>query len=216
MKMNKMEITNLIGRYLKEFDCNFNYIKEIDTFNLGLALQSKMKTVDVFIHVCDDEYVVYGLLPIGADASDKKMMASMSEFICRVNYGLKNGCFELDMDDGEIKYRTYVDCEESIPSIEVVRNSILCLAAMVEKYSEGILDIVFGNVSAKTAAQKCEDFDYLSMQRKFDEMINKGIDAVSSSAKGESDDMEDDLDVDVDYIINEIFKAGGGIEKPKQ
>ena len=80
----------------------------------------------------------------------------MADFICRANYGLLNGNFELDIRDGEIRYKTYVDCEGNNPSIEIVRNSIYCPAAMMERYSAGIADIIFGNATAEEAVIKCE------------------------------------------------------------
>lgn len=84
------------------------------------------------------------------------MMAVMAEFICRANYGLKNGNFELDMRDGEIRYKSFVDCEGLTPTTEMVRNSIHCPAAMFDRYGDGIVDIIFGNSTAKEAVAKCE------------------------------------------------------------
>lgn len=69
-------------------------------------------------------------------------MAIMAEFICRANYGLKNGNFELDMRDGEIRYKSFVDCEGLTPTTEMVRNSIHCPAAMFDRYGDGIVDII--------------------------------------------------------------------------
>ena len=36
------------------------------------------------------------------------------------NYGLKNGCFELYFRDGEIRFRSFIDCEDVMPSTEVI------------------------------------------------------------------------------------------------
>ena len=43
----------------------------------------------------NDELVVYGICPVHADEKDEEMMAQMSEFLHRANYGLKNGCLSL-------------------------------------------------------------------------------------------------------------------------
>lgn len=82
------------------------------------------------------------------------MMASMAEFVCRANYGLTNGSFELDMRDGEIRFKSFVDCEGTTPTAEMIRNSIHCPAAMFERYSAGI--VVLGNATVKEAIVKCE------------------------------------------------------------
>lgn len=100
--------------------------------------------------------MVYGIYPIGADHDDEKMMAQMAEFICRANFGLKNGCFEFDFRDGEIRYKSFVDCDEVLPSTEVVKNSIHCTAAMYKRYATGITAIIFAGSSAKEAIAMCE------------------------------------------------------------
>ena len=61
-----------------------------------------------------------------------------------------------DFRDGEIRFRSYIDCENLLPSTTVVKNSIHCTAAMVKRYAPGILDIIFGGVKAKDAITKCE------------------------------------------------------------
>lgn len=112
--------------------------------------------MNYIIDVKEDEFIVYAISPLGADDDDKKMMSTMADFLCRTNYGLKNGNFELDMRDGEIRYKIFVDCESIIPTTEIVRNSIYCPAAMFDQYGVGIVDIIFGSTTAKEAIAKCE------------------------------------------------------------
>ena len=80
----------------------------------------------------------------------------MNEFINRANYGLRNGNFELDVRDGEIRYKIYVDCDNQLPSREVVRSSIIIPSVMFERYSQGLLDVMFRGSSAEEAISKCE------------------------------------------------------------
>ena len=46
--------------------------------------------------------------------------------------------------------------KSTFPSLEAVKNSIQCTAAMFKCYGPGIIDIIFGGVSAKEAIIKCE------------------------------------------------------------
>ncbi len=121
-----------------------------------MNLKTRLKNVRYIIRVRDENYNVYAISPINADESDSDMMQKMAEFICRANYGLKNGNFELDMRDGEIRYKCFVDCEEDIPSETTIRNSIFCPASMFRVYSPGILAIIFGDSTAKAAIDLCE------------------------------------------------------------
>lgn len=149
-------IANAINSFLTEDDWHFSFDDQRGLFKFGLNLKGRIKKVSYIVDVKDDEYVVYAVSPLGADEDDEKMMATMAEFICRANYGLKNGNFELDMRDGEIRYKCFVDSEGITPTTEMVRNSIHCPAAMFDRYGAGIVDIIFGNATAKEAIAKCE------------------------------------------------------------
>mgnify|MGYP000070258736 FL=1 len=149
-------IADAINSFLTEDDWHFSFDDQRGLFKFGLNLKGRIKNVRYIVDVKDDEYVVYSISPIGADEDDEKKMAIMAEFICRANYGLKNGNFELDMRDGEIRYKSFVDCEGLTPTTEMVRNSIHCPAAMFDRYGDGIVDIIFGNSTAKEAVAKCE------------------------------------------------------------
>lgn len=149
-------IANVINSFLTEDDWYFSFDDKRGVFRFDLNLKGRIKKVSYIIDVEDDEYVVYAISPLGADDDDEKMMATMADFLCRANYGLKNGNFELDMMDGEIRYKCFVDCEGITPTTEMVRNSILCPAAMFDRYGVGIVDIIFGNTTAKEAIAKCE------------------------------------------------------------
>ena len=149
-------IADAINSFLTEDDWHFSFDDQCGLFKFSLNLKGRIKKVSYIVDVKDDEYVVYAISPLGADEDDEKMMAIMAEFICRANYGLKNGNFELDMRDGEIRYKSFVDCEGLTPTTEMVRNSIHCPAAMFDRYGDGIVDIIFGNSTAKEAVAKCE------------------------------------------------------------
>ena len=155
-RMYSETIAQAINNYLTEDEWHFSFDEKRGLFKFGLSLKGKIKKINYIIDVKDDEYVVYAVSPLGADEDDKEMMAAMAEFVCRANYGLKNGNFELDMRDGEVRFKCFVDCEGITPSKDMVENSIHCPAAMFKRYGSGIVDIIFGNATAKEAVEKCE------------------------------------------------------------
>lgn len=138
----------------KEWRCHFDEQRGI--FDFGLKLGCKLQKVRLILDVKEDALVAYGICPVSAERGNAEMMAQMAEFICRANYGLLNGNFELDFRDGEIRYKSYVDCEELIPSADVIDNCIHCICAMFTRYSSGILDIIFADGTAKAAIAACE------------------------------------------------------------
>lgn len=154
-KIYSTDIANAIKSYLKEDDWHYSFDEEKGLFKFGLSIRGKIKNISYIVDVRDDEYIVYAISPVCAD-EDNKMMAAMAEFVCRANYGLKNGNFELDMRDGEVRFKCFVDCEGITPSKDMVQNSIHCPTVMFKRYGSGIVDIIFGNATAKEAVEKCE------------------------------------------------------------
>lgn len=157
MKNNySMQIADKINGFLSSDDWDYTFDENKGIFRFGLHLNSNLKTLTYIVKVKKDSFLVYGILPIGVEIENKDMMHTMAEFICRCNFGLINGNFEFDFRDGEIRYKSFVDCEAIKPSDEIIRNSIHCVAIMVERYSRGILDIIFSGVPANVAIERCE------------------------------------------------------------
>ncbi len=150
------DIVSEIRGFLLDDDWKFDFDDEKGIFRFGVNIDGKMKHVNYFMPVRDDSYTVYAISPVSGDPEDPLTMAAIADFVCRANYGLRNGNFEVDMTDGEIRYKVFVDCDGVIPSREVVRGSIIIPAMMFERYSPGLLDVIFKGVSAADAIAKCE------------------------------------------------------------
>ena len=150
------QIAAEVNSFLEGDDWHFSFDEDRGIFRFNLSIKGRMKSISYIVDIKDDAYIVYAISPISGDQDDAEMMAQLAEFITRANYGLKNGCFEMDFNDGEIRYRIFVDCEDQLPTNQIIKNSIYVTAATFSRYSEGILDIVFGGATGKDACAKCE------------------------------------------------------------
>lgn len=164
------EIATVVKQFLDADDWHYSFDENRGIFDFGLRIRSKIQKIKYLVDVKDDEIVFYGICPIGADRDDTEMMAQMAEFLCRANYGLKNGSFEFDFRDGEIRYKSFVDCDGVLPSTEVVKNSIYCIDVMYKRYAPGIVDIIFAGCSAKDAIAKCEKSPEEELRSLFSEL----------------------------------------------
>lgn len=151
------ELVNLIKDVLSEDKLRFCFDEERGVFEFTVGLNRTLKNICYLIRIREDAYTVYAVSPIGVNEDDRTMMETMAEFICRMNFGLRNGSFDLDVRDGEIRYKSYVDSDKTVPSRAIIRNSIGIPLLMYERYSEGIVGIVFGGMSAEEAIDRCEN-----------------------------------------------------------
>lgn len=206
--MNKItysqSIANAIRRYLNEVKWQFHFDDKQGVFTFGKKFKGRVKTVIFNIHVREDDYIVYATSLLGVSCNDKALMTTMAEFICRVNYELCNGGFELNMDNGgELRYKCFVDCEGITPTFEMVSNSIHCPDDMFYHYVEGIADVIFKNMTAKEAYEKCENTWEEVMRLLFgDELDSEENEATIPDTSPDSDD-------DEIVIKTELFKPKG-------
>ena len=111
----------------------------------------------VYVIIEEDALQTIVYTPLHAVPTDKACMARVSEYICRVNYGLKNGNFRLDFSDGEICYVCYIDCVDRIPDNEVFLGAIFASMKMHERYSDGLARVILTDVSPKEMVAYCEE-----------------------------------------------------------
>lgn len=153
--MDQEQIVDAVRDWLDNDDWHYDYDAENHLIRTGVSLTSKLRTARVFIPIREDgSYIVNMYSPINGDPKD---LGEMLKYLNMANYGLANGNFELDMRDGEIRYRTYVNCKEieSLPG-QIIKDSILVGWVMMERYGNGIAAIAMGFSDAETEIKKAE------------------------------------------------------------
>ena len=157
MKNYSSEIAQAIKEHLEEREMKWVAFDENDgSFGFVVHLPGQISFIHYIIKVHEDDYTVVAICPVCPAASDSAALAAMAEFVCRANYGLKNGNFEMDFRDGELRYKCFVDCDEQIPSQSVVRDSISVPAAMMKRYASGIINVLYKGVDVESAVEECE------------------------------------------------------------
>ena len=150
-----MQIAKWVKQFLDEDDWHYEFNEEKGVFNFNLTLKGKLQSIRYRILIRKYDYSVYTVCPMSAE----DCLPQMAEFLCRANYGLANGNFELDFRDGEIRYKCFVTCDETVPGKETIKDSIYAPARMFTRYSEGILAVLFNMKSAEQAVKDCESAD---------------------------------------------------------
>ncbi len=146
------EIARAVDAFLTADDWRYSFNEEAGIFRFGMQYDGKLQKVDFLIRIRDEFFVVYACPPLTA----KDCLPEMAEFIARANYGLQNGCFELDFEDGEIRFRTFVDCDGQLPAESVIRNSVYTAVTMMRRYGDGIAAVLFGAQTPVIAVAACE------------------------------------------------------------
>ncbi len=145
-----------IQEYLDGINWRYSFDEEQGVFKMGVNMSGKLKSCDISILVRENYYILYAGISLSADEG---CMNAISGYIHRVNYGLRFGSFEFDLRDGEIRYKMCVDCGKDcdcLPSESVVERSVNIPIAMLEKYGDGLLGIMFAGMTAEDAIKMAE------------------------------------------------------------
>jgi len=67
---------------------------------------------------------------------------AMAEFLTRANYGLALGNFEMDMNDGELRFKTSIDVEGATLTPELIRPVIYANVLTMDEYLPAILAVI--------------------------------------------------------------------------
>ena len=155
--MEREQIVDAVRDWLDNDDWRYEYIAEKQLIKMGINLNSKIKSGNIFIDFKNDCYLVYLYSPINGD---KENLEELTKYLTMANYGLINGNFELDVRDGEIRYKTYVNCDglESL-SAAVIQDSICVGCVMMDRYGDGIAALALGFSDAETEINKAEHRD---------------------------------------------------------
>ena len=152
--MKTEAIVDAIGDFLDADDWKYEYKGAKKLFAMGVSLHCRLQNTRLYIDVKEDAYLVYAISPISANS---ETTTELMRYLTRANYALINGNFELDLRDGEVRYKSYVNCDSltDLPSA-IIRDSIYVPCAMMNKYGDGIAAIAMGYSDADTELKKAE------------------------------------------------------------
>ena len=163
---------------------HYNYKPERDMIEMTMGLR-EVSTCRVITKVHDERFVTYCIFPL-RPTEDKR--AAVGEYLHRANYGLNIGNFEMDYEDGEIRYKANILCGDQIPEMSRIERLVDVGMNMINRYGPGILKIMYGdgNVSPKALIDAIEKQDRPSSSALSEAVIDSMLESLLS---GGGDDL---------------------------
>lgn len=151
MLLPKESVLSIVRDFLDRMDIRY---KTTDyTCKFGMNLNSRLSSVDVEIRCYDGLFIVYATAPLHASPDKRDDVMS---FITFANYGLQRGNFEMDQNDGEIRYKDFLSFGEVFPSDHEVSSTISIPMLMMNRYGDGLINVMFNNADPEEACKACE------------------------------------------------------------
>lgn len=96
------------------------------------------------------QFLYYSVCPSRVPEGKRKQMALA---LTRMNYGFKIGNFEMDLDSGEIHFKTSIQFSEEIEMRSLIRQVIISNILAMDEYLPMVMKIMFSDADEKTVAE---------------------------------------------------------------
>lgn len=150
------KVIELIKEFFKASDWKYKYNEKKKMFLFGVNMNGVLGRLRMCIFLRDESYIVYAIL---SNTPEEGCYGKVAEYLHRVNYGMRNGNFEFDYRDGEIRYKTYVNFEGSELSPDIITESILVPVFMVDLYGKNLMRIMLGDGDPAELVKEVESRD---------------------------------------------------------
>lgn len=156
MREYSQKIAENIKQFLEDDDWNYRMDEENGVISTGMKLKCKFQRADVSIRIGTDTFMVLFILPVNAEES---VRPKVLDFINRANYGLIRGGFEMDIRDGEVRFRTSHYCGKNIDMIdsEIIGDAVYLNYSMVERYGSELMAVMMGFMEPDEAIEKADN-----------------------------------------------------------
>lgn len=132
------EANSLLNHFAAFFDeegWSYQRIDGESHLRMGFAGRSGRWQCFAQVRETAGQLLFYSVL---VDHTPKDRLYPMAEMISRINYGLPIGNFELDFDDGEVRFKTQLDVDGAVDrlTMEMLRNIVVANVLTVDRYLE--------------------------------------------------------------------------------
>lgn len=144
-----------IAKYYKE-DMELNFALEEENHRIRFSMDTEAMKEVRFMAYQENPHTMLFLTYLPMKINEDKR-AEVSEYLTRANYGLHVGNFEMDMRDGEVRYKTTGVCDtDTMPSLDVIRRLTYIGFSMFDRYVPSLMSIVYGNKTPDEAIVEAE------------------------------------------------------------
>lgn len=143
-----------VAAFFREQEWAYDEAPEIDLLRVNFTGQNGQWVCLVRCPEEERQVVFYSICPITVPQG--KLGPAM-EFLTRANFGLPVGNFELDLDDGEVRFKTSVDLEGAELVGPLIHQLVFLNVAAVDRYVPGLLAVLNGEATPAEALDRAEE-----------------------------------------------------------
>ena len=150
---NGLQAFNTLGQFLEDDGWYPQQLEGKYIYRVGFSGEHGQTACFAQVRVELQQFLFYVMAPTKAPEA---MRAAAAEFITRANYGLRIGNFEMDFNDGEVRYKSSLDFESISLTPQLIKNAIYPAVQTMDRYLPGLMATIFGGKSPVDAITEIE------------------------------------------------------------
>lgn len=139
--------------FLQEDEWKFTRLEGEDTIVLTFNCANATYLCYAQARESQQQVVFYTIYPLRAP-EEKRVQAA--EFTARVNYGLVLGNLELDMNDGEVRYKTSADVGATPFTLPLLRSLMQINLSTADRYYPAFASMLYAGATPADAVASVE------------------------------------------------------------
>jgi hypothetical protein len=149
-----MALFDLITKTIQADDWSFQVIETESVIALDITLESGQFRCYFLVDEETECVQFHTVLPVNVPLKKRNVAC---EFICRVNYVLLIGHLDIDLDDGEVRYKTSGIFQEAPVTLNSIRNLIYPNLMMADHYFPAFLKVIYGDADPAEILEALDD-----------------------------------------------------------
>jgi hypothetical protein len=145
-------VHEVVEAYLKSQRWHYQYHTKRKHFEL-IVTAGRFVDCRMIIAVTSRALMVMTRFPLRVPVERRQEAAEM---IVRANFGLAMGAFEMDMDDGEVRFKVVHLTKDGVPSLEIVEEIVDVGLMVFRTYARAFLEVALTARSAAEAISAAE------------------------------------------------------------
>ena len=144
----------ILTKFFKKEGWKYKFDENENMFECGVDVGNVVGSTRVLVDVEDERVICFYTLPIVAP---ENVRGNIAELVCRLNFKLANGLFDIDFDDGELRYRYLMPSEElEVSSMEKAHKLLYLPHATISRYGSAFIKVALGVLAPKAAISEAE------------------------------------------------------------
>jgi hypothetical protein len=142
-----------LGEWLEADGWHPDLLQGISAYRTGFAGDNARVVCIAEVRLQLQQFLFYVLVP---NKVPEGRRVEVAEAITRANWGLRIGNFELDFNDGELRYKSSLDFEGELLTHALIRNVVYPAVETLDHYLPALMAVAYGGKEPAAAIAEVE------------------------------------------------------------